>query len=208
MKPTLAIVFLAGLGVGGGTASLIDATPLTFPDAPKYVSAALDPRASVKFSALSQASFEYVHVIWRGASTPIDGGFAYAPMTHARYSVPSARSGGKPYVGEHYSYTNGDTIAPLLGLNRAVLFPAALATCPDLTDAEAYPALEDGHVEYSGVEKDQKAVARFVVPSLLAGLPPVVCDVRTPAPAEAMALVAGMVDERVIPAVKDETGLR
>jgi hypothetical protein len=207
MKPTLAIVFLAGLGVGGGTASLIDAKPLTFPAAPVTVAQPLETKASARFEPLTQAAFEYVHVIWRGTRTDVDGGSAYAPLTHARYKVASAK-GGVPYVGEHFSYTNGETLESLLGLNRAVIFPAAKAQCPDLADAEAYPALEDGHVEYSGVEADKKAVARLVVPSLLAGLPPVTCDVRTPAPAEAMALVAGMVDSRVIPAVKEETGLR
>ncbi len=207
MKPTLAIVFLAGLGVGGGTASLIDAKPLTFEAPAKTVATALEAKASARFEPLTQAAVEYVHVIWRGVPASTDAGVAYAPLTHVRYKVPSTK-GGAPYVGEHRSFTNGDTLESLLGLNRAVIFPAAKAQCPDLADAEAYPALEDGHVEYSGVEADKKAVARLVVPSLLAGLPPVVCDVRTPAPAEAMALVAGMVDERVLPAIKEETGLR
>lgn len=205
MKPTLAIVFLAGLGVGGGTATLIDATPLTFPAPPKYVSTALESKASARFEKLTQGAVEYVHVIWRGARDEKTD--AYAPLTHVRYKVPSAR-GGVPYVGEHHSFTNSDTLESLLGLNRAVIFPAAKTQCPDLADAEAYPALEDGHVEYSGVEADKKAVARLVVPSLLAGLPPVTCDVRTPAPAAAMALVSGMVDERVLPAIREETGLR
>ncbi len=207
MKPTLAIVFLAGLGVGGGTATLIDATPLTFPAPPKYVSTALEAKASARFEPLTQGAIEYVHVIWRGARSEADAGAAYAPVTHVRYVVPSTK-GGVPYVGEHSSFTSGDTLASLLGLNRAVIFPAAKAQCPDLADTEAYPALEDGHVEYSGVEPGKKAVARLVVPSLLAGLPPVTCDVRTPAPAEAMALVSGMVDERVLPAIREETGLR
>ena len=207
MKPALAIVFLTGLGVGGGTATLIDATPLTFPAPPKYVSTAMEAKASARFEPLTQAAVEYVHVIWRGVPASTDAGVAYAPLTHVRYKVPSTK-GGVPYVGEHRSFTNGDTLESLLGLNRAVIFPAAKAQCPDLADAEAYPALEDGHVEYSGVEADKKAVARLVVPSLLAGLPPVTCDVRTPAPAEAMRLVAGMVDDRVLPAIREETGLR
>lgn len=207
MKPALAIVFLAGLGVGGGTASLIDATPLTFEAPAKTVATALEAKASARFEPLTQAAVEYVHVIWRGVPASTDAGVAYAPLTHVRYKVPSTK-GGVPYVGEHRSFTNGDTLESLLGLNRAVIFPAAKAQCPDLADAEAYPALEDGHVEYSGVEADKKAVARLVVPSLLAGLPPVTCDVRTPAPAEAMRLVAGMVDDRVLPAIREETGLR
>lgn len=207
MKPTLAIVFLTGLGVGGGAATLIDAAPLTFPAPPKHAAAALGSKASARFKPLTQGAFEYVHIIWRGARTEVDGGAAFAPLTHARYKVASTK-GGAPYVGEHLSFTNSDTLESLLGLNRAVIFPAATAQCPDLADAEAYPALEDGHVEYSGVEADKKAVGRLVVPSLLAGLPPVVCDVRTDAPPAAMRQVQTLLDTRVIPAIKEETGLR
>ena len=208
MKPTLGIIFLAGIGVGGGTATLVDTSQITFRALAPQVEQKLDAKAAARFESLSQAHVIRVLMVPRGPSVQTDAGVVHAPVTRAEYSVPSLRAGGVPYTGSHLSFTNGDTLASLLGLNRAVIFPAAKTQCPDLADAEAYPALEDGHVEYSGVEADKKAVARLVVPSLLAGLPPVTCDVRTPAPAEAMRLVAGMVDDRVLPAIREETGLR
>lgn len=205
VKPIL-FAFLIGLA-GGGSASLIS-TPegVTFTEPAPHVARALSPAAAARFAPLDASHFEYVHILFRGSCTDTDGGVLCAPATHVRYIVPSTR-GGKAYQNEHMSLTRSETVAGIVGLTQAVVFPAALAQCPDLTDAEAFPALDLAHVDYVGVEGD-KAVAQLRVPSLLEGLEPLACNVKIGASKAALDQVHQMKATYLVPAIKTETGLR
>lgn len=207
MEPriTLALAFAAGVGAGGGTAVLVDADQFTF-TAPVTSAKVLSAPAAQRFAAFDATHFEYVHIIPRGIQSAEDPN-VYAPVTHARYSVPSTSAGRAPITGEHWSPTRSETVPGIVALVDQVILPAAQAQCPDLQDSEAYPAPSLAHADYVGVEGD-KAVALLRVPSLLEGLEPVVCRVRTDAPPEAFAAVHAMKAQFLVPAIKEERGLR
>lgn len=204
MLKTILLAFLFDLN---GSASLVDSSTVQFVEIASSV-VKLSAPAAARFEPLAPAHFEYTHITFRGVSAvlPVHG-VVWAPVTHVRYSVPSTRAGGAPYANEHRSLTRSETVPGIVALTQGVIFPAALAQCPDLADHDAYPTLTEAFVDYVGVEGSE-AVGLLVVPSLLEGLPPLRCQVHAPASAEALAQVAGMVSGYLLPAIKAETGLR
>lgn len=208
MKPTLAIALSSALGVivGSGGYALVDSAPYTPTHIPASAPAArLSEAAAARFIPLTPEHVREVDVVLRGVQSAEDPA-VWFPQTRARISVPATVAGRAPYTYEHASLTNSAAMPGIIGLIEQVLMPLARAQCPDLADADAYEP-KTAHVEYAGVEGTQ-ARMRMVVPSKIEGLPPLPCNVRGPAPPDALAAVTQMVNGFVVPAVKDETGLR
>jgi hypothetical protein len=208
MKPTLALAFSGANGVivGGGGVSLVDSQPYTPSTIPSTARATLlSAAAAQRFVPLASAHVTEVEVVFRGIQSAEDPNVWFA-QTHAWSRTPTVAVGRTPFVHEHWSLTNSAAMPGILALVEGVILPAAAAQCPDLADADAYP-LRTEHVESAGVRGD-RAVARIVVPSVVEGLPAVMCSVSAAAPPEALAGVVGMLDGFVVPAIREDTGLR
>lgn len=208
MKPTLAYALASAIGVivGSGGYALVDSGPYTPSTIPTSAPATrLSTAAAARFVPLAAEHVREVDVVLRGVQSTEDPA-VFFPQTRARISVPAVASGRAPYTHEHVSLTNSAAMPGIIGLIEHVLMPLAVAQCPDLADVDAYEP-KTAHVEYAGVEGTQ-ARMRMVVPSKIEGLPSLPCNVRGAAPPEALAAVTQMVDGFVVPAVREETGLR
>lgn len=207
MNKQIVLAFLLGTGAGGTvTAQLTPVAGVSFQEPAPTISKPLSTAAAERFAALVPEHFTEVNIIPLGRCVSTDGGTLCAPVTHATYSVPST-TGGRPYRKEHWSLTRSETVEDIEALTRGVVFPAALAKCPELADQSAFPKLDMAHAQWVGVE-GKDAVALLRVPSLLEGLDAVECPVRTRAPPEALAVTWVMTAEHLIPAIRTETGLR
>lgn len=200
---TLALAFSAA--IGGGTVGYVanDDGHLTFVE-PAPSADVLSPEAAALYVPMAPQHITQVHIIPRGIQSQEDP-TAYAPMTHANYSVPAAEAGLPPVVGEHWSATRSETVQSIIALAEGVIYPAALAQCPGLASPR-YPTLSLAQVEYVGVE-GTRAVGSIVSRSLIAGLPPIQCRVSVDPPPEALATVAQMSAGFLVPAIKTERGL-
>ena len=200
----LAIAF--GAALGGGTVHYVDNSSgaLTFVEPPPSTDV-LSAEAAALYVPMVPQHITQVHVIPRGIQS-VEDPTAYAPMTHANYSVPATEAGLPPVEGEHWSATRSETVPGIVSLAEGVIYPAALAQCPGLASPR-YPALSIAQVEYVGVEGG-RAVGSIVSRSLVAGLPPIRCRVSVDPPPEALAAVAAMSAGSLVPAIKAERGLR
>jgi hypothetical protein len=214
MKPSLVLAFAGAIGVGaigGAGVKLVSSDGYTVAAPPPASTApVLSEAAAARFLPLDVQHFSEVSVQTRGAVSEEDPN-VWFPVTHARYCVTALRAGGACLPGEHRSLTNSDAVPGILALIQGVILPAAVATCPDLSDAEAYAPATVAHVESAGVEMRGGrllAVGRVVAPALLEGLPNAQCNVAVPAPKEAAEQVTAMLRGYVVPAVRAERGLR
>ena len=202
---TLALVFSAALG--GGTVGYVanDDGHLTFVE-PAPSADVLSAEAAALYVPMDPSHLRFVHIIPRGIQS-VEDPSAFAPMTHASYSVPSTEAGIPPVQGEHWSATRSETVPGIVGLVEQVIIPAALATCPSLASARYPQPLTLAHAEWLGVD-GTKATARIVSRSLIAGLPPIECAVSVDAPEAALLTVQQMTAGYRVPAIKAEKGLR
>lgn len=201
---TLAIAFSSALGGGAVTYVANDDAHLTFVE-PAPSAAVLSAEAAALYAPMAPEHLRFTHIIPRGIQSNEDA-TAFAPLTHASYSVPSTEAGLPPVQGEHWSATRSETVPSIVGLVEQVIIPAALATCPGLASAR-YPAPGLAQVEWVGVD-GAKATARIVSRSTIAGLPPIECAVSVDAPPAALATVQQMAADYLVPAIKTERGLR
>lgn len=205
---TLAIAFSAALG--GGTIGYVANNDghLTFVE-PASSADVLSPEAAALYVPMDHTHITEVAIIPRGIRS-VEDPTAYAPMTHATYDVPSTEPGLPPVHGDHWSATRSETVPGIVSLAEQVIFPAALAKCPGLASPR-YPALSLAQLEYVGVEAkggELYATGSIVSRGAIAGMPSITCRVSVRPPAEALAVVAKMSSDYLVPAIKAERGLR
>jgi hypothetical protein len=217
MKPSLVLAFAGAIGVGaigGAGVKLVSSDGYTVAVPPPASTApVLSEAAAAEFVPLDVQHFLETHIIPAGYVSAEDPA-VFFPKTTARYCVTSVEAGAPCLPGDHESLTDSDAVPALLDLGEQVVIPAVERICPWLLNRRKHPKAVMAHVKSMGVEQLHGAlyvVGDVVVPSLLQGMPPGKCPlpvgaVRAPKGPEA--LVAGMIQAHMVPAVKAQRNLR
>jgi hypothetical protein len=216
MKPSLVLAFAGALGItiGGAGVKLVSSDGFTVAVPPAASTApVLSEAAAAEFVPLDVQHFLETRIIPAGYVSAEDPS-VYFPKTTARYCVTSVEAGAPCLPGDHESLTDSDAVPALLDLAEQVVIPAVEKLCPWLLNRRKHPKAVLAHVRSMGVEQLHGAlyvVGEVEVPSLLDGLPPGTCRIpvgAVRAPKGPEALVAGMIQTHMVPAVRVQRNMR